>query len=299
MRAIFLTLFALFCFAGVRAQIPNAGFESWDSSAGYKAPVGWDNLNWLSPSATYFSCERGQPGHSGSYYLQLNTRDITGVGLVPGIAVSGKLDSVTHWPVSGFAFSGRPQVLSGVWVYMAIGSDQGYIATFLTRWDTALGHRDTVAGFTYHLPDMVMGWERFALPLNYYNAGMPDSATIFASASRLTAPVNSSFFWLDDLSLTDSVTLQTRPVPHDLPVQLTPNPATDHVTISFVSGDARRTVISVSDAAGRVVFKTSVESRQGLNSYELAASLLRPGIYTVTVSGALSYSGKLLINPHQ
>ncbi len=170
-----LLICALFaCIPSSYAQIPNNDFEIWDSSAGYKTPIGWDNMNPVTFSTSVFTCQQMVPGNTGLYHLALNSQTVSG-SVVPGIAVSGLLDPTTHKPASGFPYALRPQVLAGSWQYMAYTTaDQGFIEVLLSKWNSISSRRDTVAFTHYLLPGMVMYWADFHIPLNYVSSATPD-----------------------------------------------------------------------------------------------------------------------------
>lgn len=114
-------------------SIPNAGFEYWSNPNGYNVPDGWGNLNDKTSSTGVFTCLKGAPGNPGNAYLKLITKNIPGMGIVPGVAVSGKLDTISFAPVSGFPYTQRPTALTGKWQYMGnTANDVGYIKVILT-----------------------------------------------------------------------------------------------------------------------------------------------------------------------
>jgi hypothetical protein len=145
------------------AQIPNNGFENWTSMGSYYLPDGWGNLNPVTNPAGIYTCIKGTPGNPGNSYIKLVSQTVTGMGVVPGIAVSGVLNTTTLLPESGFAYADRPTSLQGNWQFMASGTDQGFIAVFLTKWNTLLNRRDTIAGASSPLHGMVMSWQSFEL----------------------------------------------------------------------------------------------------------------------------------------
>jgi hypothetical protein len=160
------------------AQIPNNGFENWTSIGSYYNPDSWSCLNDMTASASIFTCERGTPGNPGSYYLMLTSKTITGMGIMPGIAVSGTFNQSTMQPLSGFPFSHRPANLTGSWQHMIFGSSQGYIDVQLTRWDTSMQMRMPVSSVHYVLTGMEMSWANFTIPLTYVDGKNPDSCII-------------------------------------------------------------------------------------------------------------------------
>jgi hypothetical protein len=165
------------------AQIPNNGFEDWTSFKSYAMPDYWDNLNPSTAGTGIFTCTKGAPGSPGNFYLNLTSKEVPGMGVVPGIAVCGVLNQATRLPLSGFAFSQRPQNFTGKWQYMMFGSGIGYIDINLTRWDIPSHSRQVVANCHKVLTGMVMSWANFTLPFIYNSGQSPDTCLIFLSAS--------------------------------------------------------------------------------------------------------------------
>lgn len=194
-----LFLFMIALLPSVFSQIPNSGFENWTNMGNYDIPVSWGNLNAITNPAGFYTCLKGTPGNPGTAYLKLISKTVSGMGVQPGIAVSGALNAATYQAVSGFAYADRPVSLNGKWQYMASGSDQGYIAVYLTRWNSGPGSRDTVGKALYLLPGMIMLWQNFTIPLTYMNSDIPDSAMIIFSASGST-PESGSYLYIDNLS---------------------------------------------------------------------------------------------------
>lgn len=282
---ILAIIFCCCCFT-VNAQIPNAGFEIWDSSAGYKVPVGWDNMNASTASSSVFTCVQRVPGYSGDAFLALTTKNVSGMGAVPAIAVSGRLDSVTHLPATGFPYTGRPQLLCGVYQYMAFASsDEGYIEILFTKWNSGTHSRDTVAHTYYPLPDMYMVWTQFFIPVTYLNSATPDSAMIVlaASGARFT-PVENSYLWVDNLTFADSAALGSANLMHKSHFTISPNPANKLAYVSFTSNHATSVSVDVLDVNGRMIMSQQAEVRNGANQLPVNISQLSPGLYFIRIT---------------
>lgn len=269
----------------VYAQIPNSGFENWDSTAGYKVPLGWDNLNARTATSGVYTCEYAMPGYGGAYYLSLMSKSITGMGVQRGVAIAGKMDPVTELPLSGFPFTHRPQVLAGYWQYMAMSvADQGYILILLSKWNSSLSRRDTVAYTKYNLPDMVMMWEPFHIPLDYKSSVAPDSAIIVLSASGAgIGPVtNTSYIWVDDLKFADSAQLGIQYFTQAKNnIRLYPNPASGFAFITYHSDINQKVSVSITDISGRILFYTTSDMQQGDNTLPLSTLNFPAGVYIV------------------
>lgn len=279
------------------AQIPNAGFETWDNSAGYNTPTGWDNMNAMTSSMSVYTCVKGTPGYSGGAYLKLTTKSVSGMGTMPGVAMAGVMDMsnmTSPQPMSGFPFTQRPQNLTGAWQYMAYNGDQGYVAVILTKWNSAMNMRDTIATLTHPLAGMVMSWSTFSLPLTYQSTNFPDSAMIVLSASGASPSVN-SYLYVDTLAFTGSVAGTTGindPAMSDASVVLYPNPAHSYVSVKASEANALNSVELI-DLTGRVVgvFESSDHSEFVINTASFAK-----GAYFVKYTGhGITGTKKLVI----
>lgn len=286
---------ALLATAGVKAQIPNAGFETWTSMGAYTVPDGWDNLNANTEPMSVYTCEEGTPGSPGASYLELTSRTAGGMGVVPGIAVCGTLDHTTFQPTGGFAFDQRPASLTGKWQYMASGADQGFISVTLTKWNTISNTRETVASALRHLTGMAMSWANFTINLNYASGDAPDSATIVLSASGLT-PVNYSYLSVDNLAFSGTVTgINERSAAATF--TLFPNPATEQFAVRLDNTLQGNIDLQMIDAAGRVVRQQSIRGAKAGQNIGFSTAGLGAGYYVVkTTSEKGVYAQRLVIN---
>jgi hypothetical protein len=245
---------------GSLAQISNSGFETWTSLT-YNTPTLWDNINSTTTAFGIYTTEQGTPGVTGSSYLKLTTKNISGVGVVPGIAVSGTINKTTLKPVSGFAFSQRPTNLTGSWQYMvySASADSGYIDVQLTRWDPVLKSRNTVAGVHYRLPGMKMSWKTFTIPLSYVdNVNYPDSAVITLSASG-SAPTAKDFLYVDNLAFSGTqLTTGIAGVSGNKKFNVYPNPASDKINFELPVTNNSKVDIQILNLQG-VILKSIKE----------------------------------------
>ncbi len=292
----------VFLFAAVTAtmtaiaQIPNAGFETWTNTAGYNTPTGWDNLNATTNALSVYTCTKGTPGFVGSSYLQLTSKTVTGLGVAPGVAVSGLIDIANYAPKSGFPNTTRPVSLTGSWQYMAYGSDAGSVTILLSKWNSTMMMRDTIAYATQTLSGMVMSWASFTIPLTYRSSSFPDSAMIILSASG-TTPVNNSYLYVDDLAFAGSVPSGVTSLNSILnDVIVFPNPATTEISVGYSETEAGSMTINISDITGKIISSTTHNSTQGKNSVSFNTASFRKGIYMVTlVSDAGKHTEKIVI----
>lgn len=282
------------------AQIPNAGFENWSTTSGYAEPDNWSTLNSLTSALSIYTAQKGTPGNPGASFLKLTSRS-AGLGVVPGIAVTGTINTTTMSVSGGFPYTARPANLTGAWQYMAMSNtDQGVVATYLTKWNIAAAKRDTVAYALNPLVGMEMAWVNFSIPLTYVsNTLTPDTAMVFLSASGLS-PADGSFLYIDNLAYSGTVPTtgtgvgSTPGLADNFTVY--PNPAKDNLNLSFNSSLPGNYTIELSDLSGKIVTSRNAQIKQGDNKLSLNIKTCAPGIYALRLSnGAQSSIQKVVI----
>jgi len=295
MKQLFTFFAAIAISFSALAQIPNAGFESWTTATGYSTPDNWATLNAMTSADTLYTCNEGTPGYAGSAYLKLTSKTVTGMGVVPGIAVCGTMNTTTFQPTSGFAYTSRPANLTGAWQYMAWGSDMGFVAVMLSKWNSGTNMRDTIA-YAYHpLSGMVMSWTTFSMPLTYVSTASPDSAVIILSASG-SVPVANSYLYVDTLAFSGAVAGVASVNAKIESAELYPNPATSEVSLRFNAPEAGELLVSVTDVSGKVLSKHSCQVSAGSNVISLDTRALPKGMYVVgLISGSYTEDKKLII----
>jgi len=212
-------------------------------------------------------------------YIELTSYAVTGMGIVPGVAASGILNFSTM-SASGFAFSGRPQDLTGYWQYMAFGSDKGFFDILLTKWNPGLNQRDTIAYNHHKLAGMEMAWVSFAIPLIYYSGGFPDTASILLSSSGPN-PVAGSYVFVDSLAFSGSVAgIQQHS--SSLEIEILPNPVVDNLNLRLSSSKTKGGLIEIFDTMGRKV--KSLNDIDFVNKPDIDISELAKGEYILKFS---------------
>ncbi len=272
---IFFAITLMFAVAISKAQtIPNANFEIWSNPNGYLMPNDWGTLNDITTSAGVYTATRG--GSSSNYYLKLTSQNVTGMGVVPGIAVCGILNSGNLTAESGFPFSFRPTAFTGKWQYMGNSSnDIGYIKAYLTKWNTALGIRDTVGTASQNLNGMVMSWANFSFAFNYNNSDIPDTCIIIFSASGANAEAG-SYLYVDNLGFSGITTgIANSEIKGSSNVF--PNPATQEIQLNL--SDLKSTVrqFEIIDITGKVV--ASIQSNGSI--YQTISIAELPSAYYI------------------
>jgi hypothetical protein len=262
----------------VVGQIPDNSFETWNTMSGYSTPANWDNLNQITFSSGIFTCSQGTPGNPGSSYLILMSKSVPGRGIVPGIAVSGKLDTSTYKPLSGYPFTNRPQSLNYNIQYMPYDpTDSSSVKVLLTRWDTTTLLRDTIAYGASYYNAMAHSWFVGSTYLNYQSGDAPDSALIVLSSSS-SSPKEWSYIYLDNLQFSGSVIGINEQSINQEDVLIYPNPTIESFTMELKNNvDAAE--ICVYDIMGKQIFCTSFSNSITVNTMTWAR-----GTYFVKIS---------------
>lgn len=259
-----------------KAQIPNQSFENWDNMGSYSNPSGWGTMNDLTSVASVFTAENGTPGTQGSSCLKLTSKT-TPLGVVSAIAVSGKLDTITQQPISGFAYTNRPAELTGMLQYMAFsGTGFGSISITLTKWNTTALIRDTVGSGFLSLAGMQMSWANFAVPITYTLPDNPDSCVIVLKASG-TPAINNNYLWVDNLNLTGMPMKVNDVILDNLNVY--PNPSIDEWIIRG-EANSKQIKMVLYNLFGEVVYQTDVFAN-GTFTKKMDTRHLVNGVYTL------------------
>jgi len=286
MKKHYLILIVIFSLVlKLNAQIPNNGFENWTTVGSYQNPDGWGTLNNTTSTSAIFTATKGTPGNPGSSYLKLTTKKINNIN-VNGIAVSGKLDSITSTPISGFAFDQRPQSLTGSWQHMIFGSSQGSVYAVLTRWNAGSSSRDTVAIASQTLSGMAMSWANFSIIFTYQSGEYPDTCIIILKASG-TNPSQEDYLWVDNLAFSGSVAAVDENSVQNIDLEIFPNPVSEIMNIRTGENIAPNTLLSIYSILGEEVYSEILKS--GLQQIHVRD--LEKGIYIINVK-----SQEMLVN---
>ena len=283
MKKIFISLFAITSIS-VSAQIPNNSFENWTTVSTYSNPTSWDQLNAMTSSMSIYTATKGTGGATGggASYLKLISKTVGTMGVVPGVAVSGVLDMTTFKAKSGFAFAQQPQKLTGNWQYMAYGADAGFVAVYLTKWNSMMMVRDTVAKAMQNLSGMVMSWANFNLNLTYMSSAIPDSAIIILSSSG-AIPVNNSYLYVDNLSFSGAVTGLKSSENIISNISVFPIPTTENITVQLNVQKTSVVKIQLIDVTGKLIKETNVGEIIGKFETTINTVGIKEGTYFLKV----------------
>ncbi|MDZ4665357.1 MAG: T9SS type A sorting domain-containing protein [Bacteroidota bacterium] len=287
--SIFGTTICLFTFA----QIPNSGFETWTTVGSYTNPTSWGTMNNTTSTFSVYSATPGTPGSPGNSYLKLTSKTLS-TSIVNGIAVSGVLDSITMKPKSGFPCTLQPVSFTGKWQHMIYGSSQGSVKATLTKWNTSLNKRDTIATAAQTLSGMAMSWANFSLNFSYFSSNVPDSCIIELRSSG-SNPTNNDYLWVDNLAFAGSVTgVEKRPaIIYSLIVY--PNPSAEFLNINLNLKSPQNIIIELTDISGKLMRSKNAGILSGETFQSFDVSGIAQGTYLLKVVGEKATETKKII----
>lgn len=226
---------AFFSAAMVRAQIPNAGFETWSSGS----PTGWYSLTAAIPG----SIQQSSAAHGGSSAARGNVVSFSGFTITP-ILAAGE-DGL------GFPVSQRHAMLSGFYQFNSAGGDALAVTVGMLQGGSVIAAGGFIATTNQ------ASYAQFDVPINYGAAGDPDTAyiqfTIIDTASG-TIDVG-SYFIVDDLAFS-GITSAEDPTRAPSRFELArnyPNPFNPSTRITFTLPEAAFVSLKVFDVLGREI----------------------------------------------
>ncbi|MBL7937231.1 MAG: T9SS type A sorting domain-containing protein, partial [Bacteroidia bacterium] len=220
----------------------------------------------------------------------LSSKTIAGKGIVPGIAVCGIIDTVTYKPKSGFPFSNRPQYLSSYVQYMpADPADSSSIKVLLTKWNSSLLQRDTVAFGASYFNAMAHSWFNNGTFLNYMSGENPDSAIIVISSSS-NVPKNGSYIYVDNLQFVGNVVGVIENNLKENSISVFPNPSNGNVNIDFYVEPDKASTLMIYDINGKLIHEVNELSKTN----SINVSQWSKGIYTVQIKSNNQFINKKL-----
>jgi len=274
-KATFLTLLSVICLNFNAQQLPNSGFENWDSFSainGYKndRATDWNTVNATMPIDTGIpqTCFQSTDAHSGSNSIRLLSvvYALAPSGVVNGIASTGTINTTTQEIDGGLSFTSRPDSLTGWYKTNPQTGDYATIELVLKG-----ASNDTIGWARFEgSPTPVATWTRFSVPLVYSSGDIPVLAVSLLSSSFGFSAVAGSELWVDDL-------------------ELIYNPAgvdeIDNLTSVFYAnnrlswkGDHQFTSISIYNLNGQLII-----DQQNLNNNSLDL-MLNKGLYLVSLT---------------
>lgn len=261
----------------LHAQIPNPGFEQWDSSlvvSGVKIinPQGWYSSNefFVGIGMTQ-SCFMSNDAHSGDFALQLMSKsddsDEQGTFITSGNDIGqGPSDP----SAAKFKLEGRINGFEGYYKYAPVGVDSFRVFLALYRGGQYLGQ-----SFIY-ISEATTTYKKFFWPVNYPSTITPPDSAKFIIEPSVINGSDGSVLTIDDLGITYG--FNTGLNDNDVAVQfeLYPNPTTKSLTIKL-NESLNEVTYKIFDAKGVLV------SDGKYNGDEIDVADLPEGLYNILV----------------
>lgn len=266
MRLItFLLLFSTPLLLAAQSDIPNPGFENWQSGGGffngYNNPVGWQTLNSETNALGVTTTERessSQYVRSGQYALKLRTRNLPIVNeIVPGLCSTGSINIQTESVNGGTPFNERPEAINGWYQYYPQQGDTGQVGLILTRWNFSQNRRDTIGVGGFFALETTPQYAFFSGSVTYSSDQNPDTMLLVLVSSSRFSPRVGSTLYLDDLSLeygTTNLLASTGQTP-----KVYPNPVRDQLFFEVDGAEG----VEIIDQSGRVAHRERLSGNQG------------------------------------
>jgi hypothetical protein len=298
-----LLLFSLFgVVAFGQSTLPNGNFESWTYIAnhGYYEPDGgfFKTLNILDtiPTPSGVTCYRCDTAHNGSYSARLYTKEIALLDvLIPGVIGTLKINWLNFNATLGttYTWSTKPTRFQGWYQSYPVNGDSTGAVLLLSKWNSAIHGRDTIAYNRLVFNTTVDQWTFFDELIEYRDqTTMPDTITLLMLSCAGYNAVNmmgsvgqvGSQALYDDITLTDITGFQYLPMP-SVGVTLSPNPATTF-TIVKLDKDVKGT-FEIYNTLGKTVKQVAVDG----NTVNVSLAGLIPAVYYYKLN-----DGKMILN---
>lgn len=267
---LFLIAFVfLATFSRAQEQIPNGGFEDWQTHEllGFQYPVGWDNPNavlslfGLTPVMPSDDAAEG----SKSAFLESKVLNAATDGefVIPGVVTLGTfvVDYVNNTATleGGIPFSSRPQALTGSYKNYPAAGDSTMVVAIFTKYLPAKGKRDTIGYGGMFSTETVDSWTNFTVMI-YFNDTIttPDTMNVNVVSSNMINPNAESYMYIDNLAFEYELGI-SEPVSL-LETKLFPNPAGETLNLQFER--SVQAELSIFALEGRRVITTAVSGNE-------------------------------------
>lgn len=261
--SLLFTAFTVFTLR-VFAQVPNGGFENWTAGQ----PDSWTALsigvgpNTVTPHS---------PGYAGTYGAKGNAINVSGTTI-------GAILTSTDALNQGFPVSQNWGVLN--FYYQSNLSAQSAFVAIISMEDatnTSIG----AGGNTY--PVSASSWTYATIPVLYNPGTAAECIITFALSNTGTLPLT-DYFIVDEVTLSASVGLNENSGNAFLIENVSPNPATDHLSVYYSVPVQTNLEIILADISGRTVKNIRIENEtSGKHKYIMDVNDVNSGSYLLTL----------------
>ena len=281
MKKILLAIITITTVISVKAQIPNPGFENWTNAGSYDDPDNWGTLNSTTSALGVYTVTKGTPGYGGSNsYIKLTARSLGAFGTVPGLVVTGSINTTTQAVYGGFPCSTRPVSMGGFFQHMATGTGGAIVCVF-TSWNSTTMSTDTIGAGALTLTGMAMSWSGFTVPITFFASGNPDTCQIIMMTSVTNVTAN-DYLWVDDLAFNFNTGIEDHDV-KSLNASVFPNPCSEFFTLNYACDNNETFQVDVTDITGKIFQQETMNAMAGENKFDFDVADLSSGLYFVTI----------------
>lgn len=260
------------------AQLPNPGFEQWDSSVVVNGTKIHDPSDWFSSNAGLVdigmeqTCVRTTDAHSGNYAIQLTSKKDDGDEQATYLTSGSTIGQGPSDPTAAkFRLAGRINGFEGYYKYMPNGVDSFRVFLAMYRNGQYLGQ-----SFIY-ISAPASSYTKFFWPVNYPGTITPPDSAKFIIEPSVVDGSEGSVLILDDLGVTYGFSSGVNEEDMAAQFELYPNPTSTSLTVksSTVVNDLSYKII---DAKGALVLKGEY------NGVSIDVADLPQGLYNLLVS---------------
>lgn len=269
---VFVTTFA-------SAQIPNGGFENWNTDIdGNVNPNSWETTNDISSGFT--SITQYTPAYVGSYSMLVKSWN-SGFGVIGGVS------SVS------FPYNQKPTYLKACIKTNVMPGDDVYIIVALYKADSIIS---SSTNCTFVIDSTINNFRCINFPISYKYNIVPDSAEIMIVAGNSSAQIGTQII-VDDLSF--GFTSGIDELSNNLKnLTVYPNPAQSTVFFEAYLSKTSDITIKISDLNGNVLNEKFLRDVAfGNHEFNFPVSNLSNGLYFYSVeSNNNTINGKFVVS---
>lgn len=256
MRLIYCLLLTILSNALIaQNEIPNPGFEDWETGGGvfssYEDPVDWGTLNSSSSILginTVTKATAPQYVNSGNSALRLETFFIELVNRpAQGTCVTGTINTTTEEIDGGVAYNLRPSTFEGWYQYYPLGADTATLTATFSKWNETLGQREVVGFAGKIITAQADVYTEFIVPVEFFTEENPDTMIVSLVCSSLAEPGIGTVMYIDDLNLTFTTVDVAENTKGKAVIY--PNPTKDFINFDVTAAGS----MQIRNAAGAVV----------------------------------------------
>jgi hypothetical protein len=289
-------------------KVYGGGFESWKYRAGwnYYEPDSsmFSTLNILDSVGAGITVRPCDTAHSGNHSASLITSklDLGFPIVIPGVIGTISIRWATQKAILGIPYpygNDLPHWFTGWYQSYPVSGDSSAAVVLLSKWNTSLLRRDTIAYNRLVFHGVFDAWTSFETPIAYRDfSTTPDSLTILLlscggfNAANMFGSVGQvgSKALFDDVNLLGFNGLPLYSAP-SMTVKLSPNPAIDY--LKFDLGRNVNGYFEVYDAQAKLIRQVAVSGNTGqVNVSDLNAAMY---YYKLTESAKLLNSGTFIV----